>query len=79
MTVQATRPATLQAQARALHSEFPELYVYLAQRDDNLRRALRRVPSPADIELSATWSHQDFVQKTLGAMGPGVRRLVDQG
>lgn len=78
MAVQTARPTTIQNQAQVLRNEFPELYAYLCQRDDNLQRALRRVPSPADIELSATWNHQDFVRKTLGAMGPGVRQLVDQ-
>jgi hypothetical protein len=78
MTVQAARPATLQAQARQLRSEFPELFAYLSERDQKLQRAFRRVPSPADIELSATWNHRSFVQKTFDSIGAGVGRLVEQ-
>lgn len=76
MTAQATRPTTLQEQAREVQSMYPELYAYLNQRDANLRRALRRVPSPADIELSATWNHQRFVDKTIRGLGAGLDDLA---
>jgi len=77
MTVQIARPTTLQAQARELRQEYPELFAYLNERDRKLQRALRRVPSPADIELSATWNHRRFVEKTLSAFGDGVEKLAD--
>lgn len=78
MTVQATRPATLQAQARDLRREYPELFAYLSERDAKLQRALRRVPSPADIELSANWNHRRFVEKTISSVGAGIGQLADQ-
>lgn len=78
MAVQTVRPVTLQAQARELRRAYPELFAYLDERDRKLKRALRRVPSPADIELSATWNHRSFVQKTLDSMGSGVGDLLEQ-
>lgn len=77
MTAQAIRPTTLQEQARALRADFPELYDYLNTRDEKLRRALNRVPSPADIELSATWNHRKYIERTMNALGPGLTDLID--
>lgn len=79
MTAQATRPTTLQEQAQALRSDFPELYDYLNARDEKLRRALRRVPSPADIELSATWNHRKYIEQTINRWGPGIEDLALDG
>jgi hypothetical protein len=76
MTAQAVKPTTLQEQARAIRDEFPELFAYLNERDEVLRRAVRRIPSPADVELSATWNYRSYVQKTLSAMGAGVDELA---
>jgi len=45
--------ATLAWQVRQLQEHYPELYDYLKARDRAIERALRRMPSQADIELSA--------------------------
>ena len=76
MAVQTAGPATLQEQARELRREYPQLFAYLSERDRKLQRALRRVPSPADIELSATWNHHKFIEKTLASSGSGIETLA---
>ncbi|MEZ4521356.1 MAG: hypothetical protein R3A46_06915 [Thermomicrobiales bacterium] len=76
MTAQATRPTTLQEQARELKTAYPELYAHLNRREANLRRALGRIPSPADIELSAAWNHQRYVDKTMRDLGAGLDELA---
>ncbi len=77
MTVQTVRPATLESQATQLREGFPDLYAYLVKRDRKLARALKRIPSPADIELSATWNQRRFVQKTVTDLGPGIEDLAN--
>ncbi|CAN5806262.1 hypothetical protein BH23CHL2_BH23CHL2_18980 [soil metagenome] len=76
MTVHTIRPTTLQDQARMLQNELPELYAYLIERDQKIRRSLARIPSPADIELSATWNHRQFVEKAVNSIGPGLDELA---
>ena len=75
MTASVVRPTTLQEQARVLRDDFPELFEHLSRRDELLQRAFRRIPSPADVELSATWNHRRFVDRTLEKIGPGLSEL----
>ena len=76
MAALSIKPRTIQEQARVLSHEFPDIFDYLHQRDQELRKALGRVPSPADIELSATWNHHRFVERTLNRIGPGISELA---
>lgn len=78
MAVQ-TRPRQsdiVREQALWVRREYPELFAYLARRDRELRRALNRVPSPADVELSATWNQRNHVERTLRAFGTGIDELA---
>lgn len=76
MTAQAIKPSTLKEQARAFRTVCPELFAHLKARDARLRRALQRVPSPADIELSATWNHRKYIKRTINSLGPGLDDLL---
>jgi hypothetical protein len=73
-TIQATR--TLTEQARLMQAECPELFAYLSRRDAALRRALRRAPSPADIELSAVFNYRAHYAQTLRDLSHGVAELA---
>ena len=76
MTALSIEPRPLQEQARVLRYEFPEVFDYLEKRDEKLRKALGCVPSPADVELSATCNHRRYIQRTIEAIGPGIADLV---
>lgn len=67
--------STLHAQACELRKHYPDLYRHLVARDMKIRRAMRRIPSPADIELSATYNHSRHVATLLEAAGPGLDEL----
>jgi hypothetical protein len=78
MVVQ-TRPSSTDViceQAVEVRQRYPELFAYLARRDRDLRRALGRVPSPADIELSANWNQRGFVERALRSFGAGIDELA---
>lgn len=56
MPVSPERRVLLQEQAADMRVRYPELYEHLRQRDVALRRFLARIPSPADVELSASFN-----------------------
>ncbi len=68
---------TLATQARRMSEHFPELYDHLKRRDEKLARALRRIPSRADIELAATFNSRSHLERALQALGPGLRELSE--
>lgn len=70
-----TQYATLHDQACEFRVRYPELYRHLVTRDAKIRRALRRVPSPADVELSATYNHTRHMSKAMESAGPGLDEL----
>lgn len=72
----ATQTEVIAEQAMRIRVLYPELFDYLMLRDQNLRRALRRVPSPADIELSASWNRPEFIKRALDRYGPGIDELA---
>jgi hypothetical protein len=71
-----TQTEVIAEQAMRVRVLYPELFDYLTRRDQNLRRALRRVPSPADIELSASWNRTEFIKRALDRYGPGIDELA---
>ena len=78
MTTQ-TRPsdlAVIAAQAAQLQHTCPELFAHLIERDRKLSHALRHIPSPADIELSATWNQRKFFEKALARCGASIEELA---
>ncbi len=78
MTAHAVKPMTLHEQACTLRTDLPELFNYLNARDEMLRHALRRVPTPADIELSATWNHCTHFGAGSPTPWPGIHTLVSE-
>jgi hypothetical protein len=66
----------IRQQAFQVRRQYPELFAHLTARDRELKRALGRVPSSADIELSANWDRRGFVKRTLDAFGTGIEELV---
>ncbi|HLT18338.1 MAG TPA: hypothetical protein VKZ96_02695 [Thermomicrobiales bacterium] len=80
MTTTRTRPDDLtliREQATHLRQTYPELFAHLVARDRKLERAMKRIPSPADIELSAAWDQRAFFARTLATCGAGIEELVD--
>ena len=75
-TVTERQVRTLADQARLMRAECPELFAYLSRRDVTLRTALRRVPSPADIELYAVFNVRAHLTQALGDYGHGVAELA---
>ncbi len=63
-------------QASRLQSDAPELFDYLRQRDDLLRRILLRVPDPADPEGSANFDFHSRVWQPLRRIPPGLSDLT---
>lgn len=77
MDIQATEQLyRVQQQAVSVRYEFPELYRYLLEREQALRRAARRVPCPADIELWAAPRQHASVRDVLERLGPGLDELA---
>lgn len=74
---QATQFEVIVEQAMDVRELYPELFDYLMRRDQNLRRAFRRIPSPADVELGASWSRQEFITRVLDRYGPGIDELAN--
>ena len=62
--------AVLREQATAFQQQFPELYEHLRRRDAELLR-LARLPSPADIELSATLNVRGRLERVRQALERG--------
>jgi hypothetical protein len=69
--------ATLTRQVRQLQEHYPDLYDYLKRRDRALERALARIPSRADIELSSVFNARAYLEKTLRELAPGVGELCE--
>lgn len=63
-------------QATRLQFDSPELFDYLRQRDELLRRILLRIPDPADPEGSANFNVQERVLQPLRRMPPGLSDLT---
>ncbi len=63
-------------QAAKLQTESPELFDYLRQRDELLRRILLRVPDPADPEGSANFDFYKRVWQPLRSVPPGLSDLA---
>jgi hypothetical protein len=55
------RTPELATQVRQVREQFPDLYDYLTQRDRALERALARIPSRADIELSSVFNTRTYL------------------
>ena len=66
---------TLAGQVRQLQEHYPDLYDYLAKRDRAIERALARIPSRADIELSSTFNARAYLERTMRDLVPGVGDL----
>jgi len=64
--------------ARLLEERWPLLFDYLAKRDRTLERALARIPSPAEIELYATFNVRAHLARTLGQLPPGIATLAHE-
>lgn len=62
-------------QALQVREQYPELFEYLTRREETLLGALRRAPSPADIELSATYNRANHLAKAIDRAGPGLAEL----
>lgn len=71
-----TQAEVLAEQATRVRERYPELFDYLTRREQNLRRAFRHVPSPADVELSASWNGPKFTMRVLYRYEPGIDELV---
>ena len=69
---------TLAGQVRQLQGHYPDLYDYLAKRDRAIERALARIPSRADIELSSTFNARAYLEKTMRDLAPGVGDLSER-
>ena len=69
------RTANLASQARQLSEHYPELYDHLRRRDKAIERALRRIPSRADVELSSVFRPRHHLEKALQELPPGVGDL----
>lgn len=68
--------ATLAGQVRQLQEHYPDLYAYLKARDQAIERALRRIPSGADIELAAGAVNACArLERALRDLQPGVAAL----
>lgn len=67
----------IREQAARLRESYPELFVHLVARDRKLERALKRIPSPADVELSATWDQRKFLTQTLASCGASIEELIN--
>jgi len=76
LTATERQACTLADQARRMRAECPELFAYLSRRDAALRKTLRRVPSPADIELYAVFNVRAHLAQALGDYGHGVAELA---
>jgi hypothetical protein len=71
------RMPELATQVRQLQEHYPDLYDYLKRRDRALERALARIPSRADIELSSVFNARAYLEKTLRELAPGVGELCE--
>ncbi len=69
------RTASLASQARQLSEHYPELYDHLRRRDKAIERALRRIPSRADVELSSVFRPRRHLEKALRELPPGIGDL----
>lgn len=70
------RQDVLHEQAVSVQQQFPELYCYLKARDDILQRAIRQVPSQADIELYAAPGTRRRLEALLRNLDPGIDTLA---
>ncbi len=66
---------TLEDQARQMSEHYPELYDHLRRRDRAIERALARIPSRADVELSSVFNARRYLEQTMKSLAPGVGDL----
>jgi hypothetical protein len=59
-----------------MQERYPELYAYLRRRDAELQRILRRIPSPADVALSASFDLRTQIGALRDALGGGLDTLA---
>ena len=83
MTTMTTRRTTVDAvtlasQVRQLQEHYPDLYGYLAKRDRAIERALARIPSRADVELSSVFNARAYLERTMRDLAPGVGDLSER-
>lgn len=80
MALALTRKAelSLASQACIVREQYPELFSYLRERDLRLRRALKRVPSRADIELSATFNYRTHLSRAIDDYATGIGELAGE-
>jgi hypothetical protein len=76
LTTTERQTRTLSDQAKLMQAECPELFAYLSRRDADLRQALRRSPSPADLELSAIFNYRAHYGQALRYFAAGVAELA---
>ena len=67
--------AILVDQAERVRAEYPELFSYLRERDDLLRRITLRVPDPGDPEGWVGFDVQKKVVAPLTRIPPGLADL----
>ena len=72
----AVSASEISRQANMMRGKYPELYAYLARRDETLRRALAGVPDEEDVELCATQRPFRQIEASLRGLEPGIAEIA---